>query len=103
RAQVGRGVVVGEHGTFTREPIDVRRPHALRAERTDVAVTEVVAKNDDEVRRALCAARRSAERGRAESRCAVAQEVPPVHLVNPSARARAWRLLAQLAGRPTST
>ncbi len=49
RARGGCGVAVGEAQTFTRESINVRRVYSRRAVTTDVAVTEIIGIEEDDV------------------------------------------------------
>ena len=50
RADGGRDVEVREASPFRRHVIEVRRGVAFLPEAADVAITEVVAENDDDVR-----------------------------------------------------
>ena len=48
-ADVRRYVEAGQLAAFNRHPVQIRRPVQLRAERSDVGVTEVVDEDQDEV------------------------------------------------------
>ncbi len=72
RAEVRGGIKVGEQRALPHHPVEVRGAHALAPHRGDVAVTEVVAQNDDEVRPPPCRAPLAREpHGRATAEAAL--------------------------------